>query len=690
MRSSLITITMVAFVCACCASGFAQNLLNNGGFENAGEPCASGNGWTKVPGTNNCLQDGTTWMPPGHFEGLHHGSVDMGNPSASDFAIITQTVTLAGSGDVRLTGAIAGYQSTGSADHFARIHDGAAHTDAVIAEFIILTGGWHAIDIAATPTGSQVTVSWGWDNVVPAGYNQATASHLDGLVLTQEQAGCTGEPTIIQIIPTTFGTNDGTLDEVVVIGTNFDETSQVLLRRTGFVDVEATGESVGGGGTAITCSLPLDGVAMGKWNLVVTKDLCNEALLNNGFIVAVPTLTNGSFEDPSAPASCPNPPAEQDAPLFWLDGGVATAPDLLIRDSDQYPPSCPRPDGDHYASMMVPQGTSFGFWRTYQYIAVTPGQQVTVCGQFAGGGTTNINLRILEGDEDGERIGQRLVEYYQRGCELHEYDWLPACVSASPTNGLITVEWAIGARGTGEQVNVTHADHLVMTQGPPPAEVCDDGIDNDGDRATDCLDSDCVGVLGCGPVPVEICDNGIDDDGDVLIDCFDEDDCLGTPACYEICNDEDDNGNCEVDDDCEDCENGVDDNDDGLTDCDDPICADFPGCGEACGNGVDDDGDGLIDCLDDDCDDSPFCPCSDPFADPDSDGDVDHEDFGNLQLCLTGPLGVDPPALPLECVCFDRDGDRDIDQVDVTQFEKCATGPMIPFDIENPPEDCIP
>ena len=665
-------------------------MLINGGFENAGEPCASGNGWTQVPGTNNCLRDGTTWGPPGAYEGQHWGGVDMGNPSASDFAIITQTVTLPGTGNVRLVGVISGNQSTGEADHFVRIHDGAAHTDAVIAEFIISSGGWDAIDIVAVPTGSQVTVSWGWDNVRPVSeWNQATASHLDGLVLTQEQPGCTGEPTIIQIIPTTFGTNDGTLDEVVVIGTNFDETSQVLLRRTGFVDVEATGESVGGGGTAITCSLPLDGVAMGKWNLVVTKDLCNEALLNNGFIVAVPTLTNGSFEDPSAPASCPNPPAPQDAPLSWLDGGIATAPDLLIRDSDQYPPSCPRPDGDHYASMMVPQGTSFAFWRTYQYIAVTPGQQVTVCGQFAGGGATEVYLRIKEGDEEGEDLAERTIENFE-GCPPRQYDWVPACVSATPAGGLITVEWALGAWQNADQSSATHADHLVMTQGPPPAEVCDDGVDNDGDRATDCQDSDCAEAPGCDPAPVEICDNRIDDDGDVMIDCFDED-CAEEPVCQEICgNGVDDNGNCEVDEDCEICDNGIDDDDNGLIDCDDPDCADFPGCGEACGNGVDDDGDGDIDCLDADCDDSPLCPCSDPFADPDSDGDVDHEDFGNLQACITGPLDGDPPALPLECVCFDRDGDRDIDQVDVTQFEKCATGPMIPFDIENPPEDCIP
>jgi hypothetical protein len=287
-------------------------------------------------------------------------------------------------------------------------------------------------------------------------------------------------------------------------------------------------------------------------------------------------------------------------------------------------------------------------------------------------------------------LDRQRIEYYGVGCEPREYGWLPACVSGTPTGGLITVDWTMGARNTGDQVNAAHADDLVMIQGPPPAEVCDDEIDNDGDRAVDCQDDDCAAAAGCDPPPVEICDNGIDDDGDVRIDCFDSD-CEGELACLEICNNgEDDNGNCEVDEDCETCDNGVDDNDDGLTDCDDPKCAQFPGCGEICDNGVDDEGDGLIDCLDDDCVDDPACPCTDVFADPDEDGDVDHEDFGLLQLCLTGTLSGSPDALPGICVCFDRDADRDVDQRDVAEFESCATGPMIPLNIDSPPPGCNP
>ncbi len=44
---------------------------------------------------------------------------------------------------------------------------------------------------------------------------------------------------------------------------------------------------------------------------------------------------------------------------------------------------------------------------------------------------------------------------------------------------------------------------------------CRDGVDNDGDQRTDCADSDCVGV------GTEICDDGIDNNCDRAIDCGD-------------------------------------------------------------------------------------------------------------------------------------------------------------------------
>ena len=68
--------------------------------------------------------------------------------------------------------------------------------------------------------------------------------------------------------------------------------------------------------------------------------------------------------------------------------------------------------------------------------------------------------------------------------------------------------------------------------GGPTAEICDNGIDDDGDGDIDCADSDCTSDAACdtGGPTAEICDNGIDDDGDGDIDCADSD-CSSDAAC---------------------------------------------------------------------------------------------------------------------------------------------------------------
>ena len=101
------------------------------------------------------------------------------------------------------------------------------------------------------------------------------------------------------------------------------------------------------------------------------------------------------------------------------------------------------------------------------------------------------------------------------------------------------------------------------------------------DYCTECGNGMTVGAMGGGGDDdecEEICDNGIDDNGDGYIDC---DDMLCD--CIEICG------------------NGIDDDQDGEIDEEDCI-EDISG--EICDNYIDDDGDGLIDAEDEE-----DCPC---------------------------------------------------------------------------------
>jgi hypothetical protein len=115
-------------------------------------------------------------------------------------------------------------------------------------------------------------------------------------------------------------------------------------------------------------------------------------------------------------------------------------------------------------------------------------------------------------------------------------------------------------------------------------EICDNGINDDGDGQVDCADADCAGMGDCPPSGW-VCDPL----------WYDED-----PP-NEFCDCE-----CGGDDpDCADPGNPVFGCPVGLG-CDMGICA--PVTGEDCDNATDDDGDQLVDCSDDECYGQPGCP----------------------------------------------------------------------------------
>lgn len=76
------------------------------------------------------------------------------------------------------------------------------------------------------------------------------------------------------------------------------------------------------------------------------------------------------------------------------------------------------------------------------------------------------------------------------------------------------------------------------------------------------------------------------------------------------------------------------------------------------------------------CDDVPCCP---PFwPDHDMDGDVDLEDFGWFQTCLSEHQFATLPSVA--CQCANLNGDWDVDAHDFSIFADCLSGPGVAAD----------
>jgi PKD repeat protein len=61
--------------------------------------------------------------------------------------------------------------------------------------------------------------------------------------------------------------------------------------------------------------------------------------------------------------------------------------------------------------------------------------------------------------------------------------------------------------------------------------------------------------------------------------------------------------------------------------------------------------------------------------DRDDDGDVDQEDFGRFQVCLTSP----GQSLLPGCETADLDLDNDLDRYDLVLFQRCMSGANVPL-----------
>jgi len=113
------------------------------------------------------------------------------------------------------------------------------------------------------------------------------------------------------------------------------------------------------------------------------------------------------------------------------------------------------------------------------------------------------------------------------------------CVAYNPEFGTDSesISFPLGAGGQLPLVvdgwaGVSSVFQLAVSCAPTTSpEICDDGLDNDGDGDEDCFDSDCAAVPFCNTETQ--CADGFDNDADQLADCNDPD-CFGTPGCPVI------------------------------------------------------------------------------------------------------------------------------------------------------------
>lgn len=467
-----------SLVLLCCSLAGAQNLLINPSFTDPPIETPCSEDWQDVtawemtvqssPAGTGDRRNGDFKAPPCPRDGddTHVSLQGWG----SETKMVWQTVDgLTAGNHYKLSGVWfygADFLAFGGLNVFAELRSGSSPTGGTVlgstSATIVnaTTSMWLPFQTCGQLTsGTQITV------VLRATYGGLVgyAFHADDLVL--EQVSSCVEPNRVDSVTPGYGVR-GDLVNVTLTGLDFTRGPiSAKLSRPGAVDIPATNIQVTSP-TVMTCRFNLAGAPNGRWNVSVTygSGSPTTATLPNGFMVVVPALSNGSFEAPTVPGGCPATPLSGH-PTDWLvshtgswgDSGYADS--TVVRDrSDVVPPTCPPPDGAHYASTYsVPPapGAQPESW-AYQTIVADPTKTYTVSGYFAGAGKNTVTLELLDGTEQDGTVPD------MDGGLIHDggpaYDWTFGYARGTPTGNLMTVRWRVSTRYAGP--HVAHADAL--------------------------------------------------------------------------------------------------------------------------------------------------------------------------------------------------------------------------------------
>lgn len=134
-------------------------------------------------------------------------------------------------------------------------------------------------------------------------------------------------------------------------------------------------------------------------------------------------------------------------------------------------------------------GTSSGSWLHYPVQVPSGALSLNV---VMSGGSGDGDLYVRQGSQP--TTSQYACRPYLNGNNEH-------CSIDSPGAGTWYVSVRAWSTFSGTQLVATTLTPSGSQPPPPPAEVCDDSVDNDGDGDTDCADSDCAGHPSCQPDP---------------------------------------------------------------------------------------------------------------------------------------------------------------------------------------------